>query len=155
MLVPFLAIATNHTSAVHAVIACYKSRALRHALREDWGLPPEKVFRYTGRDWLQVLLDGVTPDMRAKILLLLWRCWHLRDDCVHGDGKETIRGSVFFLQRYEDEWKNPTLKVLSETDKVETTLATVQPRIPGEHCLKWLAPAAGWAKINSDAAYIP
>ena len=50
----------------HAVIACSKSRALRHAMREDWGLPPEKVFTYTGRGWLQVLLDRVTPDMRAK-----------------------------------------------------------------------------------------
>lgn len=107
----------------HAVIACSKSRALRHALRDEWRLPAQRVFRYTGCDWLQILLDSVPQDIRAKILLLLWRCWHMRDDCVHGDGKESVRGSVLFLHRYVEEWENATLRphLVSRGQKTRVT----------------------------------
>lgn len=48
--------------------------------------------------------------MRAKILMLLWRCWHLREDCIRNNGRETINGSVLFLKKYEEE-----LRVEGET----------------------------------------
>lgn len=137
----------------HVVIACSKSRALRHVIREEWGLPHEKEFRFTCRDWLQVLLDSVPQVMRDRILLLLWRCWHLRDDCVHGDGKETISNSIQFLQRYEEEWRNASLNVLSEAGKTGGTLASPHPRPPATRQFNWVAPAQGWAKVNSDAAF--
>lgn len=81
----------------HAVISCTKSTALRFAMRKEWQLPDEKDFRYTGKDWLQVLLDKHNSDMRIKIMLLLWRAWFLRDNCVHSDGKESVSRSVLFL----------------------------------------------------------
>lgn len=71
----------------HAVVECTKIRALRHATREVWDLPAEICFRNTSTDWLQLLLSAEPKDMQARILMLLWRCWHLRDDCVHGKGK--------------------------------------------------------------------
>ena len=57
----------------HAVVACTKSRALRHEMRKHWNLPKEQVFWHTGVDWLQVLLNRCDADSRNKILLLLWR----------------------------------------------------------------------------------
>lgn len=65
-------------------VACTNSRALRFSLRKEWSLPAEERFRYTGDDWLQVLLDTESEEMRAKILLLLWRCWHLRERTASG-----------------------------------------------------------------------
>ncbi|KAE8804182.1 serine threonine-protein kinase endoribonuclease ire-1 [Hordeum vulgare] len=73
----------------HAVIMCTKSRSLRSAMREKWNLPAEGKFWHTGNDWLQVLLDTVNDDMQAKILLLAWRCWFLREDNVQSDGESS------------------------------------------------------------------
>ena len=93
----------------HAVLACTKSRARHFAMRKEWSIPDEHEFWYTGSDWLQVLLDKHEPEMRAKILLLLWRSWFLRDDCVHHEGKESISRSVCFLLEYEEEIRNLTM----------------------------------------------
>lgn len=78
----------------HVVVSCTKSRALRFAMREVWNLPQEKSFWHTGNDWLQVLLDTVPEEMRTKILLLMWRCWRLRKDCIQNNGRESVSGSV-------------------------------------------------------------
>jgi hypothetical protein len=51
--------------------------------------------------------------MRARILLLLWRAWHLRNDCIHHDGKATIAESVSFLKAYLQE---PYIQVCVHTD---------------------------------------
>ena len=74
----------------HVVISCTKSKAFRFAMRKEWRLPEEKEFWYTGTDWLQILLDKYDSEIKKKILLLLWRPWFLRDNCMHSDGKETI-----------------------------------------------------------------
>ncbi|SPT18358.1 unnamed protein product [Triticum aestivum] len=75
-------------------------------MREEWDIPSEKHFRNTGEDWLQILLSSVPKDVRAKILLLLWRCWHLRDNCIHEDGKEPVLVSAAYLSKMREEWKN-------------------------------------------------
>uniref|UniRef100_A0A452XQ96 Reverse transcriptase zinc-binding domain-containing protein n=1 Tax=Aegilops tauschii subsp. strangulata TaxID=200361 RepID=A0A452XQ96_AEGTS len=87
----------------HAVIACTKARALRSELRKFWHLPSENRFCYTGNDWLLVLLDACDETTRARILLLIWRAWHLRNNCVHEGGKASISVSVDFLVKYEQE----------------------------------------------------
>lgn len=139
----------------HAIVACTKSRALRQAMREVWLLPPEKSFRFTGCDWLQVLLSTETEDMRAKVLLLLWRCWHLRDDCIHGRGRETIKESVLFLSRYDEELKSACLGISSVTGKDTGSLTNPKPCISTQPSMHWTAPVRGMVKINSDAAFTP
>ncbi|XP_073360706.1 uncharacterized protein [Aegilops tauschii subsp. strangulata] len=140
----------------HAVVACTKSKALRHAMREHWSLPKEKDFWYTGEDWLQGILNASSDDVRDKILLLLWRAWYLRDDIVHGRGKESISASVVFLLRYEQE-------VYKAKDKPELAMNTCglhlfgdqQGKQPELRTNKWSPPPAGMAKLNTDAAFEP
>jgi hypothetical protein len=48
-------------------------RALRQAMSQHWNLPDENFFSYTGKDWLLLLLDRVSKDLRGLILLVLWR----------------------------------------------------------------------------------
>jgi hypothetical protein len=36
----------------HATVTCTKAATLRHAMRECWKLPDEKLFWYSGKDWL-------------------------------------------------------------------------------------------------------
>jgi hypothetical protein len=69
-------------------------------MREHWKLPPEDLFRYTGVNWLQLLLQQLDDETRARTLLILWRAWHLRNDIIHNDRRATIAESVAFLRSY-------------------------------------------------------
>jgi hypothetical protein len=55
---------TEEESGYHAVIRCTKAVALRHEIRSHWLLPDEHQFRYTGPDWLLVMLS--TAVLRKK-----------------------------------------------------------------------------------------
>uniref|UniRef100_A0A8R7V269 Reverse transcriptase domain-containing protein n=1 Tax=Triticum urartu TaxID=4572 RepID=A0A8R7V269_TRIUA len=50
----------------HAVVECTKSRALRQEMRAKWALPREELFRYTGTDWLQSLLNSCDGKTRNR-----------------------------------------------------------------------------------------
>jgi hypothetical protein len=89
-------------SSFHATVTCTKAKALRHEMRKHWTLPPESFFEYTGSEWLQNLLLVSDQSQRSKILMLLWRSWHLRNDIIHGNGKETIHRSAAFLLGYDN-----------------------------------------------------
>lgn len=82
----------------HAAISCTRAVALRSLLREVWEMPKESCLIRSGPDWLLIILDSINPEGRAKFLLLLWRSWFLRNDCVHGYGKASVQGSSIFLQ---------------------------------------------------------
>jgi hypothetical protein len=87
-------------SSYHAVLRCTKARALRMELRKHWVLPEESKFRYTGPDWLLILLSQLNVGLKAKILLMIWRAWYLRNEVVHGQGTGSITGAVHFLVNY-------------------------------------------------------
>jgi hypothetical protein len=74
-----------------------KAVALRHEMRSGWLLPNEYEFRYTGPDWLLLLLSRVDDDVGAHILLIFWQAWHLRNNVIHGDGLSTVTRSAKFL----------------------------------------------------------
>jgi hypothetical protein len=86
--------------AYHAAVKCTKAVGLRHAMRAHWKLPKEHHFKKSGKDWLLLLLNQVDAITKARILLLFWRSWHLRNDIVHEQGKESIATSVSFLLSY-------------------------------------------------------
>jgi hypothetical protein len=77
-------------SGHHAVVGCTMAAALRHEMRRHWSLPGEIEFRYTGPDWL---LSSVDEDTKAKVLLLMWRAWYMRNDIMHGNGTASVAGS--------------------------------------------------------------
>jgi hypothetical protein len=78
-------------------------------MRNHWLLLGEEQLRYTGPDWLMILLSSMNEEVKAKILLLLWRAWHLRNDIVHATGTTSITGSALFLTSYGE-----SLKVASQ-----------------------------------------
>jgi hypothetical protein len=59
------------------VVVCPQARALRQAMSQHWNLPDEFFFSYTDKDWLLLLLDRVSKDLRGLILLVLWRAWQV------------------------------------------------------------------------------
>jgi hypothetical protein len=138
--------------AHHATVSCTKAKALRHALREVWDLPGEKKFSCTGNDWLQVLLSHEDERMRARILLLLWRSWHLRNDVIHHEGKETVTSSVAFLLSYQRD-TNQTNPYIGDTKgKCELNPNKKGPLQLNENPKTWNAPPVGWIKLNTDGS---
>jgi hypothetical protein len=39
------------------------------------------------------MLAGISNERRGLVLMMLWRCWHLRNDAVHEKGECSIKGS--------------------------------------------------------------
>jgi ribonuclease HI len=137
--------------AYHAAVKCTKAVGLRHAMRAHWKLPKEHHFKKSGKDWLLLLLNQVDAITKARILLLFWRSWHLRNDIVHEQGKESIATSVSFLLSYNQphdpcEGNGKTLhfdypQANSQSSQTRKTAA-------------WSAPPVDWLKLNTDASFI-
>jgi ribonuclease HI len=141
--------------AYHAVVRCTKANGLRYALRKHWKLPHEHTFRKTGKDWLLILLNQVDMDTGARILLMFWRAWHLRNNIVHDNGKETIERSISFLLSYATAHEN--LDVCAD-DKGKTPMWSSKENGDGASLGGstggWDAPPQGWIKLNTDASFI-
>ncbi|KAF8779204.1 hypothetical protein HU200_002881 [Digitaria exilis] len=63
----------------HVVVTCPHAKALREAMRDIWELPKEADLAHSGPDWLLLLLDRFDSQTCANFLMLLWRCWHVRN----------------------------------------------------------------------------
>jgi hypothetical protein len=146
-------------SSFHATVTCTKAKALRHEMRKHWTLPPESFFEYTGPEWLQNLLLASDQSQRSKILMLLWRSWHLRNDIIHGNGKETIHRSAAFLLGYDNFLHDPgecnsvntgSISHHTQKDLLTNNLSLDTTR---EKKAPWSPPKASEIKMNVDAAF--
>lgn len=80
----------------HATVKCTRSRALRQEMRAHWNITKEAEFTHMGPDWLQNLLLANIESVRNRVLLMLWQCWNLRNNVIHGDKKHSLgSGTVF------------------------------------------------------------
>jgi ribonuclease HI len=120
----------------HALVTCTLARALRDELREAWSLPSEEIFMKTGKEWLLHLLSCTAKESRAKVIFLLWRVWHHRNNVVHGDGKASISSSVSFLVNYHQ------------------SFAAVSAGTEASLTPSWSAPPTGQLKANVDAGWV-
>jgi hypothetical protein len=113
----------------------------------------------TGPDWLQQLIVDCGVRQRSRILMTLWRSWHLRCDVTHGKGEETIARSVAFLLSYDRDLQNVHV-TNPQNDGIPLctqTLATNQIVVDRrEKTVKnqWQIPQEGTLKINVDASFI-
>jgi ribonuclease HI len=147
---------TEAETSYHAMIICPKARALRQKMREDWDLPSDNMLRFTGHDWAIVLLSQVDTNMRARLMFLWWRTWHLRNNAIFGDGKCSIEQSSVFLQSYLLSTQDT-----SEIDQVTDAKGKKPLHNPTAPCsakknlavTKWTKPAPGWCKLNFDAGF--
>ena len=122
-------------------------------LQSSGGRINETVFRHTGRDWLLLLLDSADADTRAKILLLLWRAWHLRNDIIHQKGEATVSSSVSFLQAYRHD-STSILPLGNNKGKMPRSLSPINMNTPETSFTgTWTAPDPGWIKLNVDGSF--
>jgi ribonuclease HI len=93
--------------------------------------------------------------MCARILLLLWRAWHLRNDVVHNEGKARIDESAIFLTSYYDSSNREALPP-PVNHKGKHCVADCTPRPVSTSyapSIQWQPPPPNWTKINSDGSF--
>jgi hypothetical protein len=122
-------------------------------MRQVWTLPKEEDFRFTGQDWFLMLLAAANKDMRVKMLLLLWRTWHHRNNVVHGDGKASIEASKSFLQSYLHSIQPGAPEPDHRGKAAVLPLKAITSDQVTEAPSDWQAPESGWIKINVDAGW--
>lgn len=136
----------------HANISRTKSEALRNAFRKMWTLPDEKAFWYTWEDWLQNLLSTCNDITKSRVLLILW---HMRNNCIRGDGKESASNSVQFLIRYGEEIRSCQTEAESEKGKCPWSLTeSIPSRPPNSSPSHWIAAETGVVNINTNASFL-
>jgi hypothetical protein len=147
----------------HAVVSCTKAATLWSEMRKTWRLPDGMQLQNTGPDWLLLLLSRINREQKAKVLLLMWRVWFMRNDMIFGKGQETVKGSANFLMSYSE-----TLSRLRRQGKTEGNEKGKSP-IDDECCVEvrrreqrskdkcmkvsWEPPQPGWVKLNTDAGF--
>jgi hypothetical protein len=102
-----------------------------------------------------ILLSSVKTETKAKILFILWRAWHIRNDVVHEKGTPSINGSCKFLTSYaESLGLTGTPEAPGSNDKGKGKLA--QDSRGNSKCRQGvrLAPKEGWIKLNTDTGFV-
>lgn len=84
----------------HAVVACPTSSAVWDAMGEVWTVPAKETIGNTGDEWLFDLLVSLREEERAKVLMIVWRNWQLRNDSMHDKTVPPVKVSRDFLQSY-------------------------------------------------------
>ncbi|CAO2192714.1 unnamed protein product [Urochloa humidicola] len=145
-------------TVAHALVQCQHAKLLRQAVRTHWpSLPDELQCTRLQPENLLATLNGLDVDAGAKLLLLLWRTWQVRNNITHESEKFSIVGSVNFLLKYWQEvcsvrqqqkgsdphGKSPVLDSLRDDTKCKL------PRLKG----RWKPREQGWIKLNVDGAF--
>jgi hypothetical protein len=91
------------------------------AMREVWELPEKEELLHTGHEWLLDLLARSNEHTRARIMMLVWRNWQLRNDAVHDKPNPPVEMTRRYLCIYMDSLmclKQPAGRVLEKGKSV-------------------------------------
>jgi hypothetical protein len=114
--------------------------------------------RKNGREWTLNILQSSTPEVRENLMLLWWRAWHLRNNCIFGDGKAGISHSTDFLKSYRNMFDKKVEENNSGDTKGKTPISEIQEIIPVckpiQDNKRWIPPDHGWQSLSVDASFI-
>ena len=86
-------------------------------MREHWDLPEEDLFRFTGPDWLLILLDRCSAPVRDQVKLVLWKAWAIHNNITHQSGPTGIYDGVYALYAMQTSLLEVSPKNCSVSDK--------------------------------------
>jgi len=127
---------------------------------EHWPLLDEEQFRYTGPDWLLLLLDGCLEETRDLVKLLPWKTWSAHNNITHQAAPTSISEAVFSLISMQS-----TLSEISASNSKCSVkgkfpiagLGKTKPSTSGSKPLgktAWEPPPSGWIKVNFDGSFV-
>jgi len=147
-------------TSYHAIVTCPRAQGLRVAMREHWRLPDEEKFRYTGPDWLLLLLDQCSATERDLTKLLLWKTWSVHNNSTHQSGPISISEAVHGLCSMQATLSDILLEQASAVGKGKLPCPSPGNRKSTGSVLKvlgptdWEPPPTGWTKINVDGSFV-
>jgi ribonuclease HI len=143
-------------TVMHALIRCGHAITLRAAMREVWKLPEEEQLLHLTPMGLLPLLINSDTDVGARLLLLLWRTWYVRNNITHNTEKLTFAASIMFLQRFWAELCDIRQQQGTSDPRgkrpVSDTLCIGKQKDRSKIRTAWEAPQQDWVKINVDGA---
>jgi ribonuclease HI len=144
----------------HAFCRCPLAITLWRAM-DVWQLPDPASVINTGEDWLLHLLVGRPELERTRILLLLWRIWHVRNEVVHNKKAPPVEASRRFLCSYIDTIM--TIKYRPQADHIKGKAPVSDCMVRPIHVdvrvaeanekRSWSRPEEGWVKLNVDGSF--
>lgn len=139
-------------SIMHALVRCGHASALRSAMQECWDLPDEiQLLNLPPESLLPIVVDTGT-DRGAKLLLLLWRSWQVRNNITHNSDRLSFAASVTLLQKYWEELceiqQQHGVNDPKGKKPVVVSLCAGKQKKKCRHPAPWEPPQQDWLKIN-------
>jgi hypothetical protein len=131
------------------MVECPQAFNLRQAMREHWALPDEEWFRFTGPDWLLLLLARCSYDQQDLIKLVFWRAWTIHNKITHQSCSSRLSDSVFFILNFREQCIQARLQDGSISRKGKEVCSSFGNR-GATGIVSWEAPLEGWTKVNFD-----
>jgi hypothetical protein len=122
-------------------------------MRAHWALLEEEWFRFTGPDWLLLLLDRCPTEQQDHVKLILWRAWTVHNNITHQSGSSLISDSVFFLLNYSESCEQAKKKEAVVSSKGKEPCSRSENRASAD-VQRWKPPPVGWSKINFDGSFV-
>jgi ribonuclease HI len=94
------------------------------------------------KQWLFEMISSLREADLIRCLVTLWAIWHARRKAIHEDVFQSPLSTYAFVESYLRD-----LEIMSQSN---TTIRSSGRKGTVER--KWIAPPAGWVKINVDAA---
>ena len=69
-------------------------------MRHEWSLPDEEQFKSLSKEKPLGWILDLGVDEGARVLLLFWRTWYIRNNVTHPTDKLSVEGSARFLAKY-------------------------------------------------------
>lgn len=100
-------------------------------MRDHWDLPVEEEIRQSGPEWLLLLLDRYDHLVCTNFLMLIWRCWMVRNGVLKAGDNISIEGSVMFLSRYMQSLKSIRQPDLGDDERGKQAITEPVSRASG------------------------
>ena len=144
----------------HVFCRCPRAVHLWRTMAEVWSIPDIESVRNTGPEWLLNLIAESNEGDRLRLIMLLWRCWHVRNEITHDKPAPPVEVSRRFLQSYVTSLLGIQEYPQGDWDKGKMTIQQEGAEQPISHvggvprtAHKWSPPPANWTKLNVDGSF--
>ena len=84
----------------HVFCRCPRAVDLWRTMAVVWRIPEVTSIRNTGPEWFLNLLAECDEGDRLRVIMVMWRCWFIRNEIQHDKRPPPLEVSRRFLESY-------------------------------------------------------